>query len=350
MQVVMKQKFVMSQFLFSNLTRNMKYLLMALFVCICTPYFVFASPAYTVTPLVVDVEAEARDILERTITITNTGDAPVTLYPTVNNISVDEGGTIQQFYTPVESDRTASLASWIEISRAGINLKIGETRTVTLTLRINPSPKSGVYHAFVGFGNGGNRDEAEKQVREGRAPGTIVTVSIKEDKNELLKLSHFLTNRFITKAENEAAVYTIKNPGDIPLVPSGDVIIYDNRGREVSSLRVNPEKLEIPAGGEQKFTATMPVAGLFGKYKAFLSVEYGNSQIASVQDTAFFYVFPLIKILIVFGTLAVILILGAILLHRKYFDDNGDDTDKLVVHVREARSDPCEHDIDLKQK
>lgn len=346
----MRQKFVMYQFQFSSSVRHAVYVFTILCACLLVPLYASASPAYTVTPLVVDVEAEARDIFERTITITNTGDAPVTLYPTVNNISIDDGGTIQQFYTPVESDRTASLASWIEISRAGINLKIGETRTVTLTLRVNPAPKPGVYHAFVGFGNGGNRDEAEKQIREGRAPGTIVTVTIKEDKNELLKLSHFLINRFITKAENEAAVYTIKNPGDTTLVPTGDVIIYDNRGREVSSLPVNPDKLEIAAGAEQKFTATMPVAGLFGKYKAFLSVEYGDNQIASVQDTAFFYVFPLKKILIVFGTLSLIMIVAAILLHRKYFNDVGDDSDTLVVHVREARSNPCEHDIDLKQK
>ncbi len=322
----------------------------ALAIGMVMPYAASAAPSYTVAPLVIDADVEPRDIIERKITIVNTGDAPVTLYPTVNNISLDAGGTIQEFHTPVESDRSASLAAWIEISRAGIDLKMGETKTVTLTLRINPNPKAGEYHAFVGFGYGGNRDEAEKQVRDGRAPGTIVTVSIKEDTNELLKLSHFLIDRFITNTANQAAVYTIKNPGDTELTPSGDVILYDNRGREVGTLPVNPDKLRIPAGGEQQFTATVPVDGLFGKYKAFLSVEYGGAQLASVQDTAFFYVFPMKKILIALGVLSVCMIIIALLVHRKYFNEVGDDADTLVVHVRDARSDPCAHDIDLKQK
>lgn len=310
----------------------------------------YAGVSYTVAPLVIDVDAEARDIITKPITITNTGDVPITIYPTVNNISLSEGGTIEEFVQAVESDRTRSLASWLEISRKGIDLKVGETYTTNLTIRVNPMPVPGEYHAFVGFGYGGNRDEAERQVKNGGAPGTIVTVAITEDKLELLKLSRFIIDRFITNTENQAAVYTVKNPGDEPLSPKGDVIFYDNRGVEVASIPVNTEGVTIPPGGEHEFTATVPVAGLFGKYKAFLTVEYGTAQLASVQDTAFFYVFPLKMVIIVFGVVSVMMVLIALLVHRKYFSDIGADADTLVLHLRDTKSEDCEHDIDLKQK
>lgn len=315
---------------------------------ILTPTSVHADAAYTIAPLVIDIDAEARDILTKQITITNTGSQPVTIYPTVNNISLTAGGTIEEFLPPVMSDRTASLASWLEISRAGIDIPIGGIRSVDLTIRINPNPVPGDYHAFIGFGYGGNRDEAEAQVALGRAPGTIISVTIDDKKKEFLKLSRFIIDRFITGTANQAALYTIKNPGDEPLKPVGEIILYDKRGSEVGNLPVNVEGVTIPPGEERQFTASVPVDGLFGKYKAFLSVEYGSAQLASMQDTAFFYVFPLKNILIGLGIVSVLVVLIALYLHRKYFNDAFvDGSDMLPLHVRETRSEAKHHDIDL---
>jgi hypothetical protein len=311
---------------------------------------VYAAPSYTVTPLVIDEEVEVRDILERKITITNTGDTPVTIYPTVNNISIDAGGSIQQFQTQVMSDQTTSLAAWIEIGRGGINLMAGEVETVKLTLRINPNAAPGVYHAFVGFPYGGNRDEAERMVARGDAPGVVVTTTLDDTRLSLLKLSRFIIDRFVTSNNNSAASYTITNPGDEPLVPTGDVIFYNSRGEEIGALPVNPDGTSIPPGGEQVFESSVPTDGLFGKYKAFLSVEYGTQNVASVQDTTFFYIFPIKTVLIVLALMAIIVIVSSLYVHRTYFDDGADDGSELLpVHVRESVSDPRHHDIDLRE-
>jgi hypothetical protein len=328
-----------------NKLRNTFILIFALFS--------FASSAhavsYTVTPLVISEEVEERDILVKTMTLTNTGSAPVTIYPTVNNIALDEGGGITEFVPQVMSDQTRSLAAWMEISRAGIDLFVGDTKTVELTLRINPNAVAGEYHAFLGFPNGENRDEAERMVLRGDAPGTIVTVNLVDKKTTLLKLSRFIVDRFVTDADNSAASYTVKNPGDEPLVPTGEVIFYDNTGEEVGAVSVNPEKVEIAPGGEHTFSASVPADGLFGKYKAFLSVEYGKGNIASVQDTTFFYIFPVKTIIIIFSILSVIVVLVSLYVHKKYFDDVTDDGSELLpVHVRESASDPKHHDIDLR--
>lgn len=316
----------------------------------CFPFVVSAAPSYTVAPLVIDVESEARDIQTFDITLRNTGTAPLTVYPTVNNITVAGGGTIESFLPPVSSDRTSSLTSWLEITRSGVKLAVGETKIVTLTLRVNPSPQPGEYHAFIGFGSGRNDHFAKEQVRTGGAPGTILTVRIVDKKSELLKLSRFIIDRFITSSENESARYIIKNPGDVPLTPKGEIIFYDNRGEEVSSLVVNEESAEIPPGGEKEFRAQVPMHGLFGKYKAFLNVEYGSVQRASVQDTAFFYVFPLMTILIVLGVISVVVVIISLYVHKRYLDGGTqDDSDTIPLYVKETRSESKEHDIDLKK-
>ncbi len=342
----MKHTFVMSQFQSFKL-HIWSILSLTLFLSVST--FALASTSYTVSPMVIDLKSEARDIVEKEITITNTGTSPVTIYPSVNNISLQEGGTIDKFLAPVESDRTTSLASWLEISRLGIDLQPGAVKTLTLTLRVTPNPVPGTYHAFIGFGNGGNRDEAEKQVVNGQAPGIVMTVTIADNKNEFLKLSKFIISRFVTKVDNQAAVFTFKNPGDEVLVPQGEIILYDGTGKEVGTMPVNSENVSISPGGEYTFTGTVPVAGLFGKYKAFLSVEYGSTQRASLQDTSFFYVFPLKVLLILLGAFVLCVALIAWFVHKKYFDDDEliDDSERLMVHVRDSVSEPKHHDVDL---
>lgn len=317
-------------------------------------FFIWASHAeanvsYIVTPLVIDEEVEQRDIIEKVVTLKNIGDTPMTIYPTVNNISLDAGGGISEFVQQVMSDQTRSLASWMEISRAGIDIRAGESKTVMLTLRINPNAQAAEYHAFLGFPYGGNRDEAERMVARGDSPGTVVTVRLVDKKTTLLKLSRFVIDRFVTDIKNSAASYTVNNPGDESLVPQGEVIIYDTTGKEVATIPVNPENIEILPGSEHTFVSAVPADGLFGKYKAFLSVDYGKGNSASVQDTTYFYIFPLKTILILFGILVGIVTLLSLYVHKRYFDDVTDDGSELIpVHVREAGSDPKHHDINLR--
>ena len=319
------------------------------FVVFLLPLAAYADITYTIAPLVIDIDAEPRDIIERTITITNHSTQPVTVYPTVNNISVDAGGGIQAFIPASMSDRSQSLASWIEISRLGIDLAQEESRTLPLTFRIHQQPVPGTYHAFIGFGFGGNQQDAITQVERGDAPGTVVSLTIIDKKNTFLKLSRFIIDRFVTDTGNQAAVYTVKNPGEEPLVPKGEIIFYNNRGVEVGMVPVNTDNVTIAPGDEKQFTAEVPTDGLFGKYKAFLSVEYG-AELASVQDTAFFYVFPLKKVIPVFIILLVGVALFAFFTHRKYYGDDEDDgSEVLALHVREGTSEEVHHDINLKQ-
>ena len=137
---------------------------------------VLGDTSYSVLPLAIDEKVQPRDIITKEITITNTGTTPVTIYPTVNNISLKEGGDIEAFLAPVESDKSTSLASWTEISRLGINLRIGETRKIPVTFRISPTAVPGTYHTFLGFADGGNRDEAEARVKSGPVSYTHLDV------------------------------------------------------------------------------------------------------------------------------------------------------------------------------
>ncbi len=322
------------------------------FLLLSIPQLTHADVSFTISPLVIEADVTPRDIITREITLTNTGTTPVTIFPTVNNITLDEGGAIQEFVPQVMSDQTTSLAAWMEISRAGIDLRVGETKKATLTLRINPGAQPGEYHALLGFPHGEHRDEAEKKITQGKAQGVIVSATIQDNKKTVLKIARFIVDRFVFQRENSAASFTMRNPGDEAVVPEGEILFYNMKGEEIAAVPVNKEKKSLQPGEEYTFIHGVPLEDLFGKYKAFLSVEYGNVNKASLQDTAFFYAFPLSVLLSILGVFIFIAAFIAFHIHKKYIDDNSHDgAELLTVHIRDRKEhNEHEHDINLKQQ
>ena len=309
----------------------------------------FSHAAYSVSPLVIDEELSKRDIVTHTITLTNTGSNRVRIYPTVNEISVDDGGRMQSFVEPsMVDDRTTSITAWLEISRARIELDPGQTKEIPLTIRVHPDVAPGEYHAFVGFAQGSNRPDAEASVAQGGAPGTVVRIGVDKVQDQFLRLVRFSVERFVKDAGEGSLTYTLHNPGEHPVVPRGEVIFYDNNGYEVTAVPVNPEAIAIDEKGEASFTGEIPRELPLGKYKALLSVEYGDTQTASLHDTSFFYVLPLKWLIIIFAVVLSFAVLLALYVHKKY-DVGEEDTgaEDVALYIRQGKSEGKDHDIDL---
>ena len=314
------------------------------------PFFVYGS-TYTVSPILINHDLEKRDIITETIVIENKGGSLISLFPTVNEVTVNEGGSVLGFVSASESDRTKSVTSWLEISRAEIELRPGERKELVLTIRVNPEAESGEYHAFVGFPQGGNRPEAEKLVYENRAQGTVVRIGINKEQNQFLKLEKFTVERFVKDNTEGAITISLQNPGEDPVVPSGEIIFYDNNGNEVGATPFNTESLVVESKKVVTFTQEVPKDLKMGKYKAFLSVEYGEHQKASLNDTTFFYVLPLKQLAIGFGVVLLLAVLLALYVHRRFDreEDNYGASD-VAMYVRTTRSESKDHDIDLSKK
>ena len=327
------------------------HILLSLLLFFYAPSSLQAAVNYSVTPRVIDLSAEARDIIERKITITNNANYTSSIFPSVNEISLNEGGDITDFKGPTMVDRTSSITTWLEVARKEINIPKGESYELPVTIRMNPNTQPGEYHALIGFGSGRNRDEAEKLVREGRAPGVVVTIRVEDTAVEHIDLKGFVVDKFITNEKNQAARYVLTNPGDTVVVPQGEIIFYDNNGKEVGSINANPEQISLEPGQEIELKTQVPTDGLLGKYKAFLSVNYGTEQIASVYDTEFFYVIPWKKLLFVFVILLLTAIILTIFLYKKYsIDEEDDDVHHLQFKFKEGSSELKDHDINLKKK
>jgi hypothetical protein len=281
--------------------------------------FVFAAPLaraadLTVSPAIIDDQGLPNDILNYTLTLTNTSGRLLNVYASVYEITAS--GSIP-FADPASSDRPALLADWISVDRGAMLLSPGATETIPVGVTINPFATAGEYHAVIAFVEGDTRDEAEENL-DG-APQALVDITVESNLKEELQLVSFVPEKDFYSGFPVSVDYTIKNTGDVPSTPGGDVIFYDRVGHEIGSVPVNPGGTAIAPNGTETFTASWKDGSGMGQYKAGLEATYG-AQDAQLADTAVFWVLPWQKIIAIFGALLAVVIVVAVLIHRKYME------------------------------
>jgi hypothetical protein len=305
---------------------------------------------FRISPLLIDVEAEARDIISKDITLTNESESKLVLYATVNEVAVDTTGEVKEFISPSMDDRTTAITSWIEITRGRIELEPKETKTIPLALRINPYAKAGVYNAFVGFVQTSKRPDAERVALLGDADGVIIKATLGSKSSDLLRIDAFLIDRFILNDTQRMITINVKNEGDTDVIPTGEIIFYNSRGEEVASAVVNNQSETVVAGETKQLTLAVPFHSELGRFKANVRLNYGADQKALVFDTTqFFMIPPFLAIAIVIGII-VFSVLVTYLIRRAFYDElhEEEDGNSLPLYVRNNRDhEEKDHDITI---
>lgn len=321
-------------------------LLLVLMLGVSLPAF---AAVVEVSPLIVDLEMQTRESATRTITLKNTTESKLALYATVNEVAVDTTGKIQEYVEPFYTDRSESITSWVEITRARIELLPGEVKEVPLTVKINPYVKPGDYHAFIGFAQASKRYEAEAAALRGDADGVVLKVAFKEKKDELLHISNFSIKRFVIAESHRGATLSINNPGKQAATPTGEIIFYNSRGEEVGSAPVNTEKMEVPPGESRDFSVQIPFYNELGRYKANATLSYGEDSRSTIFDTTQFFMIPWPVVIGIIVTIVFLSLIVTYLLRRSLRDElHDEDGLEVPLHVRENREHSIkDHDIDL---
>ncbi len=300
--------YVLSSMMSSVLTRVGILFVFAFFAYM--PFLDAHAADITVVPVVVDKKAKVRDILKESFTIKNETSRKVNLFPSVNDIHTEDG---KQVFVSAQdaTDREASLSNWIELSRGAIELNPGEERVIPYVVRVTANALPGTYHASISFAEGSIRDEA-------RAISAAITVNveIQADIKEQLQLNKFISDSIFFSGDDVVFNYSLENIGNQPLQPKGEIRIYDRRGREVAAIPVNENGKSVSPDAAEQLASVWETASGFGKYKAFLNVDYGSANKAQVQDTVFFWIIPWQQLLGLFVGSLIVIIFLALYFHK----------------------------------
>lgn len=293
----------------------------------------------TVTPAVIDEHGLPNDMFNYTLTVTNNTGQLQNVFASVYELTSDGK---QAFVDPAMSDRSALLADWISVSRGAMPFKPGETKKISVGVTINPYATAGEYHAVIAFVTGGTRDEAEQHLNG--APQVLVNFAVASTAKEILQLVSFGPERRFNSGFPIHISYAIKNTGDVPSSPAGELIFYDRIGHEVGSTPVNPDGKLIAPGETQAFTADYNGTSM-GQYKVGLQATYGP-QNAQLADTALFWVLPWQKLAAIFGIFFAGVILFAMFLHRRYLKHHRERRQLIERLVK--KNETTNHVVDLR--
>jgi hypothetical protein len=269
------------------------------------------SDTIAVTPAVISAEGKARDIIKKSVTVRNRSNSLISLYPSVNNIDMVNGK--EEFQQSTEADKTRSLANWIEISRGVVELEPGEEKTIPFVIRVNMRAKPGNYHARVSFAEGSSRADAKQY---GDPASTLVNVKVQPDIDVDVQLAKFFTDNFYLSGDDVLFSLSLENIGNRSVTPKGNIHIYNRNGEEVATVPANDAKKSLNPEQRSQLASVWNASGGFGRYKAFLDLEYGNSQRGQVQDTVYFWVLPWKQLLGIFIALVVGIIGSTYIFHR----------------------------------
>ena len=287
---------------------------------VCVAFFVFvaqaqAAPVLDVSPAIIDESGHVRAISKHTVTITNISNQKVQVYPFINNILEEEGK--QEFATYSEVDRSRSLANWLTFSRAVVDLEPGQSHELPITLDIFQFAVPDIYHAALSFGYGSSRDSAEKRASEN--PTVLINVEVLDNAQEVLEFRRFTSTKKITIKPPLDFVIDVYNAGNRQLTPTGTLSLISGNGSELVAVPVNEASLSIEPESPASFSVTVPEFDRVGRYKAFVELEYANGK--RIQDTTFFWLLPIGKIILIIAALIVVIIFFAFMRGGNKRDD-----------------------------
>jgi len=263
------------------------------------PSVVFSADLIA-SPPVIDKEAKPRDIIKGELTLKNTTNHKISIFPDVRDYTKNTGAS--------------SMTSWIELSRGVVEIGPGQTHAVPYLLHVNYDAAPGYYHAVLWFGTGSFRSEAEAHPE--RAAEILVNIKVLDDAIERLQLATFIPDRQIFPSEDTQFTFGLQNTGNRLVSPGGNLRIFDRRGREIAVVPVNTDRALIAPESKELLAAAWTANGQFGRYKAVLDLEYGG-QGKQITDTTFFWVLPWGKTLSLFTGISVAIVLTAIFLHAR---------------------------------
>lgn len=328
---------------------SMRLLTIALVLLIAVPQFVGANELQ-IRPFLIDATMVPRESVTETITVTNQYDTrKAVVYATVNEITVGTNGEIKEFISPVMTDRTNTITSWIEISRARIEIDPGDTAEIPLSIKVHPYAEPGEYHVFIGFVETNKRQRAEEIALAGDADGVLVKVTVGDERTDSMRIVSTVVDKVVSRDTEQQVEITVENAGDIASAPQGELIYYDTKGQEVVAVPINESARMVTPGQRETFIVSIPFGNSVGRYKANVNLAYGANQRANLYDTTSFFVLPLEYLLLLASFLLLLLIVLFILIRRSQaVYDTPEVGDSVSMYIRDGhQANPKDHDIDL---
>jgi len=293
--------------------------------------------ALTISPPLIDNEANPGSIIQGTIKLTNDTPEKAQFFSSINRFEAKGEKGEPQIIT--EEDERIGLVAWIDITLGPIDLSPGETRQIPFTINVPQDAEPGGHYAAIFWGTSPPEVGGEAiAVAIKYKVGTLVLLAVSGEVIEEGQIIEFDTTgkKIFSHLPIEFFV-RFQNTGTIHLIPQGEISIKNIFGRELGKVLVNEKGGSVLPDSIRRFEAVWSKKGApalstkgffselknewnnfaFGRYKANLDLMYGYMDTKIISTALTFWVIPW-RISITTIVILVILVLIARVGIKKY--------------------------------
>lgn len=282
---------------------------------LCTPLIVKAQSqdanitsksALVVSPAILEHVLTPGEPVPFTVQVQNVIDFPLPIKGFVRGLAVEE-------HTDLSKDERARLdaSQWFTIENPDFILQPKQVRTVTGTIQPPANADPGGHYATVFFQPLVPAEAlSPTMVYVNARVGVLSFLIVKGDIDQKAQLKTGLKTAGLAQGGPIEFTFSIHNSGNVHLLPSGKVAIYNMFNTRVANLDI-PRGIVLP-NSSREYTIKWDGPGASGKYRAELTAEYGPENLKLTKTTTIFWIVPWVKIL-----LGSVLLAAAVLLARR---------------------------------
>lgn len=285
------------------------------------------SVTLSVSPTLFDMTASPTQVWSSSVRVINTNDFPLQVYTTVVNFA-PSGESGQGTMIPVFESETegTSLAEWITLDQEEVLIPAEQTVSIPFTISVPDDAAPGGHFAaiLVGTRSFGDSNGAA-QVETSQVVTSLLFLRVAGDIVESGQIRDFVTDRLIAESPEMSFSLRFENTGNVHIQPQGEITITNMWGKERGVVPINkasqfgnvlPEsvrKYNFSWTGDWSFAD-------IGRYKAVVTLGYGEQNRKFVDSTTTFWVIPwraLLLVLVIVGGLVWFIVWGIKLYIRR---------------------------------
>lgn len=303
---------------------------MYVIILVCITFLSFSPCVYaqtkqvlSVTPPLFQISALPGDVWQSSVKVVNGNPYPLTVYAEVVNFeAVGEGG--QGKFTPIPKDLTekTTLADWIVINNGPIIIPPEQTTDVTFFADLPKTAAPGGHYAAIMISTEEPKGNGELAVLASQAVTSLLFLRVEGDVDESGTIREFSLRDSFLDTPSAEFILRFENKGNVHLQPRGDIVITNMWGTERGAIPINYQTQYgnvLPKSIRNfsfSWSSDFRITDI-GRYKAEVTLAYGNNGIKNASSVAYFWVIPVKWTLITIGACAFIIWL-IVLMVRAY--------------------------------
>jgi len=292
----------------SILKINTPLILKLFFVCVCSVFltnYASANQTITITPTLFNAKVVPGQIWSSNIKVVNPNNYPLTIYAeSVNFFSDDETG--RPFFTPklLNEAPQNTLAEWVVINSNAIVIQKGQSITLPFSIKIpNDAPPGGHYAAItVGTKPPEISRTDQSLVTASQVVASLLFIKVDGDIVEKSSIREFRAVKGITQSPENSFSLRVQNEGNVHIQPQGEISIYNMWDAKRGTIPINQQtqygsvlKESIREFNFAWKSDSHPFD--IGRYKAMVTLGYGDEDRQFITSTTYFWVIPYTVIL-----------------------------------------------------